>query len=75
MSIHGVANIRCPKCGGAKFTIVHRKYTVVDFSREGAIEDHPYLSNGGELFDSVFCDDCSEPIEGDMAQQILREAR
>lgn len=73
MTVHGVANIRCPKCGGSKFVVVYRHYTVADFSQEGAIEDHPFLSNGGESFDSIFCDNCSEPVEGDMIQEILKE--
>jgi hypothetical protein len=73
MSINRVANIRCPKCGSFRFTIVYHNYTVVDFSEEGAIEDHPFIENGGRSFDLIFCDECSEPVGGDLIQQILKE--
>lgn len=64
---------KCPKCGGMKFTLVHRHYTVADFSGEGAIEGHPFLFSGGKIYDSMFCDNCAEPIEGDLEQEMLKE--
>ncbi|KKL28975.1 hypothetical protein LCGC14_2369760 [marine sediment metagenome] len=73
MSINGVANIRCPECGSPKFTIVHRDYTIADFSKEGAIEDHPFISNGGRTYSSIICDNCAEPIEGELEREILKE--
>jgi len=73
MSIHGVANIRCPYCDNPKFVIVHHKNIVVDFSQEGAIENHPFVTDGGESFDSISCDNCFELIEGDLVHDILRE--
>lgn len=64
---------KCPECGNTKFVVVYRHYTVVDFSQEGAIEGHPMIENGGESFDSIFCDNCSEPVEGDTIQEMLKE--
>lgn len=70
-----VKEFKCPKCGGTKFTVVYRHYTVADFSQEGAIEGHPMISSGGIRFDSIFCDNCSEPVEDEVAQEMLREVR
>ncbi len=64
---------KCPKCGSMKFTLVYRRYTVADFSQEGAIEGNPMISPGGVSFDSLFCDNCAEPVEGEMVQEMLQE--
>lgn len=63
----------CSKCNSTRFVVVHRHYTVADFSQEGAIEGHPAISRGGDIFDSIFCDNCSEPVEGETIQEMLRE--
>ena len=64
---------KCSKCGNTKFVVVYHHHTVADFSQEDAVEGHPMISNGGESFDSIFCANCFEPVEGDMTQEMLRE--
>ncbi len=66
-------DIHCPKCDSQRFIIAYHDYTIADFSTEGAIEGHPFVRSGGESFDSIFCDECSEPIEGDLIQTIREE--
>ena len=63
----------CPDCGSRSFTMVHRRYTDVNFSQEGAIEGHPELHSAGEVFDSFFCNDCACSIPGEQAQEMLEE--
>lgn len=63
----------CPECGYQSFTMVHRKYTAVDFSKEGAIEGHPALTSAGEVFECFICDNCTLSVPEGQAKEILRE--
>lgn len=63
----------CPACGCQRFTLVRRTHTDVDFSKEGAIEGHPFLSSAGERFDGFLCYECGTPVPAKQANEMLRE--
>ena len=65
----------CPKegCESHKFVLVTTRQTLVDFSREGAIEGHPFLEHLSTSSGVIFCYECEERIPHDMAQEIARE--
>ncbi len=45
-------------CGCMKFILIQKQETSVDFSREGAIEGHPFISTLGLHFVSIECFSC-----------------
>lgn len=66
----------CPKegCESHKFVLVTVKQTLVDFTREGAIEGHPFLESLSTSSGDVVCYVCEEKVSHDMAQEIKQEA-
>ncbi len=66
---------KCAKgdCGSRVFMMVERKYTVVDFSREGAIKGHPFIGNDGSRFDSFACYVCGEVVPSEQGKDMYKE--
>lgn len=66
---------KCPNCGCQNFTLAQRTLMEVDFSREGAIEGHPFLGTRSRVegeFDFV-CFDCCETVPDEQAKEMLKE--
>lgn len=66
----------CPekKCDSNEFVISTIQQTHVDFTREGAVEGHPFITNLSSQGGSVFCYRCQKRIPIDMANEIVAEA-
>lgn len=63
----------CPQCGSKQFVLVRNSGTLVDFSREGAVEGHPFLKNVGEESCLFKCDRCGTTVPDEQAQEMLKE--
>ncbi len=65
----------CPKCRGKRFWRRITKEQVVDWTREGAVEGHPYLEGGPlPLFPVVFaCAECEEKVDEKIAAEMEEE--
>lgn len=65
----------CPKkgCGSNQFILADIKNTLIDFSREGAIEGRPHAEDLATSTASVFCMRCNKRVPLDMAIEIIKE--
>jgi len=62
------------ECGSRKFILTQKQETSVDFSREGAIEGHPFISNLGLHFVSIECLSCGAHVtESNVYEEMSRE--
>ena len=61
-------------CGCLKFILTQKQETSVDFSREGAIEGHPFITTLGLHFVSIECFSCGAHVTDSLEmQQMLEE--
>lgn len=60
-------------CGCKHFRLINHTLTLVDFSREGAIEGHPHIRNAGTRFVSLTCTNCGATVPDEQAQEMLVE--
>lgn len=65
--------LKCPQCGCWRLILVRCSGTLVDFSKEGAIEGHPFLENIGEESYLFKCDGCGTRVPDEQAQEMLKE--
>ena len=71
---------QCPECSCQLFALVSETVVGVDFSREGAIEGHPFISNR-HLFVSrtsghfklFVCTGCNKAVPDEQAQEMIKE--
>lgn len=65
----------CPKdgCDSKQFVLATIKQTLVDFSREGAVEGHPFLEHLSTTSGDIFCYECEEKVPSDMRQEMSKE--
>ena len=65
----------CPHkgCGSKLFIRSSIEQTLVDFTREGAIEGHPFLEHMSTSVSRVDCYECQKRIPLDMARDIIKE--
>jgi len=61
-------------CESKQFVIVTTRQTLVDFSREGAVEGHPFLEYLSTSAGGVFCYECETRVPDEMAREIVRES-
>ena len=62
------------ECGSKEFILFQRKETLVNFGKEGAIEDHPYITSLSLHATSIECYSCGKTIEDSILfQEMLRE--
>ncbi len=70
-------NVKCIRCGCRRFWLNKQTVQMIDFSREGAIEGHPFIE-GGPLEsgkDYLVCAECNcvvdQALEPKMKELIL----
>ena len=65
--------ITCPekKCDSNGFVISTIQQTHVDFTREGAVEGHPFITMLSDQGGSVFCYKCQKRIPIELAREIV----
>ncbi|MBA7678379.1 hypothetical protein ES703_86653 [subsurface metagenome] len=65
----------CPKCKCRRFWRRITREQIVDWTREGAVEGHPYLEGGPlPLFPIVFvCAECGEQVDEKTAAKMEDE--
>ena len=62
------------ECGSKEFILFQQKETLVDFSREGAVEGHPYLTSVGIHATSMECFSCGAKVTDSVTfQEMLSE--
>ena len=62
------------KCDSKEFILFQQKETLVDFSREGAVEGHPYLTSLSLHATSIECYSCGAKVTDSVTfQEMLRE--
>jgi len=66
-------DFNCPQCGSKKFLLHRTEVLKVDFSREGAIKGHPYLSYLGDTAYRLSCSTCMKEITGEQKKAMLKE--
>lgn len=60
-------------CGSKKFYMVQTCETLVDFSKEGAIEGHPFLGGTASYFTHIICAECKTPVPKSIEKAMRKE--
>ncbi len=61
-------------CGSMKFILTQKRETSADFSGEGAIEGHPFISTLGLHFVSIECFSCGAHVVDPTELSEMQEA-
>ena len=62
-------------CGSKKLIMISEVVSLVDFSRAGAIKDHPRLTNigHGHAAERFKCNECDAPVAPPEAREMRKE--
>ncbi len=60
-------------CGSNKFQVTKVENITVDFSSEGAIEGHPFITRSGMGAQVITCAQCHMKLATDVVTEMLME--
>lgn len=63
----------CKACGHRVFIFTDEIHTLVDYSREGAIEGCPFIEHQGNISVKIRCAACYTVVDHDEAEQMRKE--
>lgn len=60
-------------CGSQGFYLTQESETFVDFSKEGAVEGHPFLGGKDTRFADIRCAKCRTQVLGNAIEAMRKE--
>lgn len=70
-----IREFSCPLCGCKRFLMHRHLKLLVDFSREGAVEGHPFLEGPEQQSQPTYfsCAECQAVVPNEMSTEMQKE--